>query len=52
MYVVDLPAKFAAVKIGPTLLLRDPTDELDVILLCEDHPFQVVMTDELGGGSA
>jgi hypothetical protein len=48
-YVVDLPAKFAGIKVGASVLLRDPEDELEVTLICERHPFQVVLTSELNG---
>lgn len=47
VYVVDLPAKFAGVKVGPTVFIRDPGDELEVIQLCERNLFRVVLTEEL-----
>lgn len=47
VYVVDLPAKFAGVKVGPTVFIRDPEDELEVVQICDSHPFQVVLTEEL-----
>lgn len=48
VYVVgDLPKKFAGVKIGPTLFLRDAADERAVARICDTHPFQVVLAAEL-----
>lgn len=46
-YIVDLPSKFAGVKVGPSIFVRDSKNELEVIVLCGGHPFQVVMTSEL-----